>query len=257
MQGPRHDGVFIIGTDTGVGKTSITVWLARWLQQRKIAVGVCKPAVTGAAQVDGQWVWDDVYRLQQVDSSDPALLAPIRWRLPLAPSVADRVDRDHRWTNPPIHPARAIELDDYLFALQCRQRQVSNLLVEGVGGLLCPLTHSTTLADLVVAWGRPALLVSRAGLGALNHTLLTIEAARSRGIAIAGIVLNHATPPCDSWAERTNPDELRRRTDIPVLGPIEFSNAPNPPATFASIPWLDFLGWQQGCERRDEADDVP
>jgi dethiobiotin synthetase len=92
------------------------------------------------------------------------------------------------------------------------------LLVEGVGGLLCPLTARETIADLAAALKYPLLVVARLGLGTVNHTLLTVEAARSRGLTVAGIVLNEAEPLASLEGTEENPVEIERRTRIPVLG---------------------------------------
>jgi dethiobiotin synthetase len=95
--------------------------------------------------------------------------------------------------------------------------KVELLLIEGVGGLLCPLSERETIADLAVDLGYPLLVVARLGLGTINHTLLTIEAARARKLSIAGIILNEAESTGDLAAE-SNEQELAKRTDVPVLG---------------------------------------
>src|SRR6185369_7751929 len=99
-------------------------------------------------------------------------------------------------------------------------------VVEGVGGLLCPLAEGATVADLAIALDYPLVVVARRGLGTLNHTLLTVEAARLRGLRVAGVVLNGAEPARDGahLAEATNADELARRLEggIAVLAEVPF-----------------------------------
>ena len=85
------------------------------------------------------------------------------------------------------------------------------MVVEGVGGLLCPLAEGMTVADLAIALDYPLVVVARRGLGTLNHTLLTVEAALARGLRVAGVVLNGSEPTADPLAEATNPGELARR----------------------------------------------
>jgi hypothetical protein len=85
------------------------------------------------------------------------------------------------------------------------------ILVEGVGGLLCPLAEGATIADLAIALDYPLVIVGHRGLGTLNHTLLTVEAARSRGLRIAGVILNGARPSIDPIAENSNAEELALR----------------------------------------------
>ena len=95
------------------------------------------------------------------------------------------------------------------------------MVVEGVGGLLCPLAEGITVADLAVRLDYPLVIVARRGLGTLNHTLLTVEAALSRSLRVAGVVLNGAEPTVDPVAEATNPAELARRLGpMPILADL-------------------------------------
>ncbi|HEX6986049.1 MAG TPA: dethiobiotin synthase, partial [Planctomycetaceae bacterium] len=92
------------------------------------------------------------------------------------------------------------------------------LLVEGVGGLLCPLTEDETVADLAADLGLPLLVVARATLGTINHTLLTVEAARTRNLDVAGIILNESVPADGDASVATNAAEIERRSGVPILG---------------------------------------
>ena len=109
-------------------------------------------------------------------------VCPLRLKAPLAPPVAARLERVN------------LDFAGMKTAADWWQGRVEVLLIEGVGGLLCPLTEDKTIADLAVALGYPLLVVARAGLGTINHTLLTVEAARHRGLQVAGVVLNEAEP---------------------------------------------------------------
>jgi dethiobiotin synthetase len=115
-----------------------------------------------------------------------------------------------------------LDLAEIVAAVRSSARRDAALLVEGVGGLLCPLTDSETVADLALALDLPVVIVARRSLGTLNHTLLTLEAAATRGLQVAGIVVNETTPPA-SLAEETNVDELRRRIAVPLLAVVPFS----------------------------------
>jgi dethiobiotin synthetase len=98
------------------------------------------------------------------------------------------------------------------------------IVIEGIGGLLCPLAERTTVADLAIALDYPLLIVARRGLGTLNHTLLTVEAAERRSMRVAGIVLNSPTPAAGDAAEATNAAELARRLEgISVLWEFDHS----------------------------------
>lgn len=160
-------GFFVTATDTGVGKTFVTAALATALRARGRDVAVFKPVQSGATAED--------------PSGDAVLLGAdcvYAFAAPLAPLVAARAE------------GRTIELEPILARARELVREHELLLVEGAGGLLVPLADDFDLADLAVALGLPLVIVARAGLGTVNHTLLTIEAARARGLELAGVVLN-------------------------------------------------------------------
>jgi dethiobiotin synthetase len=97
------------------------------------------------------------------------------------------------------------------------------LLVEGAGGLLVPITRKKMMADLALYLKLPVLIISRTGLGTINHTLLSVEVARQRGIGVAGVIFNHSGPR-RGLAERTNPSVIRHFLDVPVLGEIPYAS---------------------------------
>ncbi|MBX9652197.1 dethiobiotin synthase [bacterium] len=209
-------GLFITGTDTGVGKTRVTCWLARELASRSLRLGLCKPVATGAMEVDGRRVWEDTEALRSVCPTpiSEKLITPIHLLEPLAPNVAAR--RDPAWQG------RTLSLLDYQQAIDAWSRRCELLLVEGVGGLLCPITDEETVADLAAWWGRPILIVARLGLGTLNHTLMTVEIARARGLDVLGVLINRSDPAPLTVSDETNPAEMRRLLDVPVWGPTPY-----------------------------------
>ncbi len=113
-------------------------------------------------------------------------------------------------------------MHDYLAAIALWEGKCESLVVEGVGGLLCPITDSQTMADLAIAWGRPVLLVARQGLGTINHTMMTLDIARRRGIEVLGVVMNRSDGGPLTLADETNFDELSRWIDVPLWGPTPF-----------------------------------
>ena len=160
-------GFFVTATDTGVGKTFITAALAKALRARGRDVAVFKPVQSGARADD--------------PSGDAALLGAdcvYAFAAALAPLVAARAE------------GRTIELEPILARAGELAREHELLLVEGAGGLLVPLADGLDMAGLAIALGLPLVVVARAGLGTVNHTLLTIEATKARGLEIAGVVLN-------------------------------------------------------------------
>jgi dethiobiotin synthetase len=219
---PRLDlppGLLVTGTDTGVGKTVVTQAIVRILHEQGVTVGAMKPVATGAVRAGDGWSGEDATALHEAlgRSAPITAITPRMYEAPLAPPVAARLEGE-----PLTWAVLAAELEAALAAWIARGAE--RLVVEGVGGLLCPLTEETTVADLAVALDFPLVIVARRALGTLNHTLLTVEAAQARGLRIAGIVLNAADGPFDpaGLAETTNPGELARRVPgVPILAELD------------------------------------
>lgn len=207
---PARRGVFIGGTDTGVGKTRVGVALVRALRARGLRVGAMKPVETG---VGDEGPADARALREAAGGSDPLDdVCPQRFAMPAAPSVAARAE------------GRSLDLTA-IDAAHARLRERHDfLVVEGAGGLLVPLDTEHCMADLARRFGLPLLLVARAALGTINHTRLTLEAARARGLEIAGLVVCHADGVL-SAADAANLAELREREralwvgEIPPLAP--------------------------------------
>jgi dethiobiotin synthetase len=209
-------GLFVVGTDTGVGKTRLASAIARGLTEGGRRVGVLKPVATGSVGADD----DTGALLAAVGGGIPrACVTPIAFEEPLAPPIAARR------LGSPLDFAR-VECA-VAGALAWWAERADVMIVEGVGGLLCPLAEGATVADLAIALDYPLVIVARRGLGTLNHTLLTVEAARLRALRVAGLVLNAAAPTAHPLAEATNADELVRRLDgIPLLAEIDHADDP-------------------------------
>lgn len=205
-----QQGLFITGTDTGVGKTYVACGIAKELRGRDIDAGVMKPVETGCRSRKGVLVPRDALALARAAAvKDPlALVNPYRFRNPLAPAVAASLE------------GGAVRVERIRKAFDELQRKHEYLLVEGAGGILVPLTRDQSFLDLARALDLPVLVVARPGLGTINHTLLTIEALRTRGITIAGVVINHALAGRAGLSEKTNPDVIRYRSGLPILGNV-------------------------------------
>jgi dethiobiotin synthetase len=224
-------GLFFTGTDTGVGKTFVTACVARLLRDQGCLVRVSKPVATGAVPDGGRRVSDDTRQLAEAaGEADLEAVTPWAFPDPLAPPVAAR------------RAGVKLELEELVQAVRRQGRPGVPLLVEGIGGLLCPLTERHTVADLAAALGLPLVVVARRGLGTLNHTLLTLEAARVRGLAVAGVVVNAVEPP-RGLADETNVEELRR-LGVPVLAAVGHQARPTPSALpeLAAVPWRRLSG---------------
>ncbi|MHB1426996.1 MAG: dethiobiotin synthase [Gemmataceae bacterium] len=197
-------GLFLTATDTGVGKTFVTAALARQWRRERRQFRVCKPVATGSENG-----WSEDTRLLAEAAGDPDLdaITPYTFAVPAAPPVAARL------------AGTMLRLEDLAAAVRRRAAEGNAVLVEGVGGLLCPLTDRETVADLARLLDLPLIVVSRRSLGTLNHTLLTVEAAQRRGLRVAGVVVT-ATTPVRSAAEETVIEELQRRLDVPILADL-------------------------------------
>jgi dethiobiotin synthetase len=204
---------FVTGTDTGVGKTTVSAGILAALRRRGHPVAALKPVETGCSRgPTGELVPSDALLLRAAAGRDDLPLAsvvPYLYPLPITPAVAARRE-GVPISLPAIHAAYAS-----LRALRPRL-----LLVEGAGGLLSPLTDDHLGADLAHELDLPLLVIARASLGTLNHTLLTLHEAESRGLAVAGVVLSR-TLDARGPDEDTNLTELRRLTRVPVLGVLE------------------------------------
>ena len=202
-------GLFITGTDTGVGKTHVTCLIARQLIAAGVETAAYKPVCSGAvlSAATNDVEWEDIVRLSAATHGKwpDEKICPQRFLAPLAPPIAAKME------------GRTVDFQ-LLVDGSSQFPGAEVLLVEGAGGWLSPLSESTTVADLAQELKLPILIVARAGLGTINHTLLTIESVRGRGLSIAGVVLNEVVPSGDDISFRTNGDEIQARSGIPVFG---------------------------------------
>ena len=190
--------IFITATDTGVGKTMVSGLLLQFLTSRSINCGYQKWASSGSAEAPA----DLESCLQRADiTPDPDLLdlqVPYRFDFPASPHLAAELAGEE------IDPDRIIKA----YRQMCDRYEY--LIVEGVGGLLVPLRRDLLLADLLARLQIPTMIVARSGLGTLNHTLLTIEALRSRQIEIAGVVCT----------DRENDDDILMQDNLRTIAEI-------------------------------------
>ena len=206
-------GVFITGTDTGVGKSLVTSALVRCLIQRGIDVGVMKPIETGVSR--SAKARSDGARLRRAAGScDPmAEVSPYAFRLSVAPVSAARAE------------GTTVRIATIIRAFHALRQKHTFMAVEGVGGVYAPLTSSLNVLDLLYQLRLPVIVVGQSGLGGINHALLTLHALRQRNIPILALVLNQRRPVRTKTArlqEQSTVTLLRQLSQVPVVGPIPY-----------------------------------
>ena len=193
--------LFVAGTDTGVGKTVVAGALAFALRSEGYRVGVMKPIACGSL--------DDSYFLKKCAGVDDPFefVTPVYLKQPLSPNVAAKMER------------KTIDVRKILRAFQkIKKKKYDFLIVEGCGGLLVPITKDFFVIDLIPMLSAKTLLVSRSGLGAINHTLLSLEALQTRKIKPLGVVFNRLSGGPLTEAEKTNPKVISKTGLVPSLG---------------------------------------
>jgi len=217
-------GVFVTGTDTGVGKTVVACAIVRGLRRRGEVVRVMKPVETGVGE---RGPLDAIALDRAAGHTDPlGDVCPLRFALPAAPNVAARA-AGGRVETPMIRTAWA--------------RLVSRgglLVVEGAGGLLAPLTDRLAMADLASELALPIVLVARGALGTINHTRLALAEIERRGLPLAGVAISHGADAL-SAADRANLDCLRAELGARLLGEIpRLAAGAEPPEDAIDLPRL-------------------
>jgi dethiobiotin synthetase len=206
-------GLFVTATDTEVGKTVVAAALTAALAASGVRVGAFKPVVTGLDGPPDGGKPHDHELLAACAGMTPGAVAPYRYGPAVSPHLAAELEEE------------VIAVDRLLAVARATAEAHDALIAEGVGGLLVPLTLDGYLVrDLAAALGLGVVVVARPGLGTINHTMLTIEAARAAGLVVRGVVL---TP----WPEAPSAMERSNATTIEALSGVEVS-------TLARVP-----GW--------------
>lgn len=205
-------GYFITGTDTGVGKSVVTACMATLFKSWGEDVGVMKPIETGvdpecfsAANSDSRFLME----VSDVHDS-PEEVCPYRLKTPASPYQSARME------------GKEIDPEKILQRFRVLQSKHSMMLVEGIGGLLVPITPRYNVADLALQMELPLIIVSRIKLGTLNHTLLTVNAARQHRLKIKGVILNPSYEGELDAIEKEQGSLIEQFSDTPVLGTCPF-----------------------------------
>ncbi|MCC6143441.1 MAG: dethiobiotin synthase [Candidatus Hydrogenedentes bacterium] len=249
-------GVFVTGTDTGVGKTVVTATLLRQLRATGIDAVPMKPVQTGAEWADDGWHAPDLdFILEAIGytpspeerrrmvpylyehACSPHLAAELGPRLECGGGIASLLRRasisedslfamtegaedsvtSHQSSKP---ETRNPEPAPILHAARALLQHHDFIVAEGAGGILVPLTRELSTLNLMAALGWPVVIVARLGLGTINHSLLTINAVRNAGLDVAGIAFNAVEPHGEGYIEEDNPKTVCAIANVPLLGVV-------------------------------------
>ena len=228
-------GIFVTGTDTGVGKTLVTAGIVRWLRNQGVDAVPMKPVQTGGRRrsklrSDELTAPDLEFVLSaanlQPDGDEMKLMSPYVYEPACSPHLAGRMAERY------VEPAVVKDCADRLLD------EHQAVVAEGAGGIEVPLNESATMLDLMKLLAYPVVLVTRFGLGTINHTLLSINALRAAGLDVIGVVFNRTEQPATEsrFIEEDNPEAIARFGNVPVLGKIMYLDT----ASKTEETWHDF-----------------
>ncbi|MCX7991011.1 MAG: dethiobiotin synthase [Proteobacteria bacterium] len=200
---------FVTGTDTGIGKTYTLTLMLKFFIHKGLDVFAIKPIETGCLEESGRLIPEDGIKIASaingLDNLDE--ICPVRFKTPQSPYSADKIEK------------RGIDLDKIKKIISKRS---SPVFIEGAGGLLVPVFKNYFMIDMAKELADEILLVSSLRLGTINHTLLSIEAIKKRGLKIAGIILNDNDGK-EEISKKTNFEVLKELTEERLLGVIPFN----------------------------------
>ncbi len=202
-------GIFITATDTEVGKTFVSGLLIRTFIQQGIKTGYFKPVASGCQSKNGILLSEDLLFVESFTNTkmEHGLHCPVRYSKPLAPLAAARLEK------------RPLNLESIWESFERLKRKYSCLVVEGIGGVMVPLKKDYLVLDMMVDIKFPALVVCRPSLGTINHTLLTLQAIKSKEIPLLGFMTNGSIEKGDE-AARTSPGLISSFSSVPYLGHV-------------------------------------
>jgi len=213
--GQKLKGVFITGTDTGIGKTIISATLLCALKSKGVDAIYMKPVQTGCLKKPGGLIAPDLEFVLSVSEFLPTekerkLMAPYRFRRSCSPHLAAALER------------RNISLSKIMKAFDELKSRHEFVIVEGAGGILTPLARQLSMLDLMKALSLPVIVVARPGLGTINHTLLTLRELRRAKLNVLGIVINYAVKTSLSFIEKDNLQTIERLGNTRIIAELPF-----------------------------------
>ena len=207
----KAEGIFIIGTDTGVGKTLVACGLVAALKERGIDVGVMKPLESGTPCFESAPMPQDALTLKEIAGAGDELeeINPYCFQTPVAPGIAAE------------QAGIEIDLQRIKKSYDGLKQRHQFMVVEGAGGLLVPIAKGVLLPELIRLLGLPIIVVARSTLGTINHTLLTISYCQQQGLECAGFIISKATQDADP-SEASNPQVIAQFSNVPFLGTVPY-----------------------------------
>jgi dethiobiotin synthetase len=216
-------GLFITGTDTGVGKSLLACAIIRHLREKTVDAVGFKPVATGEIQGipgDAAALYEASGRVEPLEA-----ICPCRYALPMAPTLAARGE------------GLVPDMDLARKALVHLCSRHSTVIIEGLGGLLAPLDRRTLLIDFAAETGFPILVVCRAAVGTINHTLLTLRELERAKLPLAGIVMNTANA-FDAAASAGSREEIERISGRKMLAVLPYLGAKSAPEALSGNGWI-------------------
>lgn len=212
----KFKGLFITGTDTGVGKTLIAGAIAKILSQKGKKVGVFKPVATGCRKTREGLVSEDAEFLAHCADSKFGLdiINPIKFEIPAAPFACEKAEN------------RKIDFKKIEAAYEQICKETNFVIVEGIGGIRVPITKDIDVLSLAKAFNLPVIIVAKSKLGTINHTLLTIDATRQSGLSLAAVLINGYDETGD-LAEKTNTAIIKELGKVEIMAVVPFDDTTN------------------------------
>lgn len=204
--------IFITGTGTDVGKTYISALIIKKMREMGYNCGYFKPVLSGVTEIYGHLIESDVnYVIQTANiETEPENCVSYYWQEPVSPHLAAK------------RKNQLIDIDKIKYDFSQITKKYDYLLIEGAGGITCPLKidkeETYLLKDLIWELGLGIIIVADAGLGTINSTLLTVDYAKSNGIDIEGIILNNYEP--DNFMHWDNLEQIENLTGVNVLATV-------------------------------------
>lgn len=205
-------GFFITGTDTGAGKTVVAGALIKAAQALGLKVCGMKPLETGCKKINGELFPSDGDFLRRMSGVDEplSLITPCTYENPLAPMVAADIEK------------KPVDMNTIKNSFKKLSEKYESVIVEGIGGLLVPITRNYFVLDFIKELGLPVIMVSKPGIGTINHTLLTLNYALINSLNVAGIIINYTQAYQGTIAEDTNMQAIMELSPVPVIGSLPY-----------------------------------